>query len=214
MAVESIITAPFRLAFPEVFTPKASVDGGKEKYSITMLFPKDGSSLVPSMPGNGILELRKLALAAIKEKWGEDKAKWPAAIRAIDLRAYVSPNGKDGWPIRDGDMVEWDGFANTLFVRASAQFAPGMVDQKLHPIIDKAAVYGGLICRAQVNAYAYDQKGNLGVSIGLNNFQILKDDGTIFGGRQNPAEVFDAFATGDLGGQDSDPFGEKDDIPF
>jgi hypothetical protein len=195
----SIITVPFRLAFPEVFTAKASVEGGKAKFSVTMLYPKDGSALIPSMPGDGILELRKLALAAIKEKWGEDKTKWPASIKAIDLKTYVSPNGKDGWPIRDGNLVEWDGFAGQLFVRASSQFQPGIVDQKLQPIIDKSAVYGGLICRAQVNAFAYDNAGNRGVSFGLNNLQVLKDDGVVFGGKQNAAEVFDAFAaSGDL----------------
>lgn len=211
MAVDSIITAPFRLAFPEVFTAKASVQGGKEKFSITMLFPKDlKNPLIPNMAGDGILEIRKLALAAIKDKWGEDKAKWPSKIKGLDLKNYVSPTGQDGWPIRDGDLVEWDGFAGTLFLRASSQFPPGIVDQKLHPIIDKNAVFGGLICRAQVNAFAYDTTGNVGVSIGLNNFQILKDDGVMFGGRQNAAEVFDAFgAADDLtsgGGSEPDPF--------
>lgn len=199
MATDSIITVPFRLAFPEVFTPKAGVEGGKEKYSISMLFPKDGSALIPSMPGNGVLELRKLAFAAIKEKWGEDKAKWPANIKALDLKTYISPTGKDGWPLRDGDLVEWDGFAGQIFARASSQFAPGMVNAKLQPIIDKDAVYGGLICRAQVNAYAYDSNGNKGVTFGLNNLQILKDDGTVFGSREDATKVFDAFATADGG---------------
>ena len=198
MATDSIVTVPFRLAFPEVFTPKAATEGGAEKFSITMLFPKDGSALIPAMPGNGILELRKLALAAVKDKWGEDKTKWPASFKTLDFKTYVSPNGKDGWPIRDGDLVEWDGFPDQFFARATSRFAPGLVNQKLQPILDKSAVYGGLICRAQINAYAYDTNGNKGVTFGLNNLQILKDDGTIFGGRQNPAEVFDAF--GDAGG--------------
>lgn len=210
MAVESIITAPFRLAFPEVFTPKAAVQGGDEKYSITMLFPKDDSSLIPSMPGGGILALRKLALAAIQEKWGTDKQKWPATIRSLDLKTYLSPAGKDGWPFRDGDLQEWDGFANQVFIRAGSKFPPGIVDQKLHPIIDKTAVFGGLICRAQVNAYAYSTAGNNGVSFGLNNFQVLKDDGTAFGGKNNAADVFDAFGAADSldsgGANEADPF--------
>ena len=215
MAVDSIISVPFRLAFPEIWVAKAGAEGGKEKFSVTMLYPKDGSSLIPSMPGNGILELRKLALAAIKEKWGEDKAKWPASIKAIDLKTYVSPNGKDGWPIRDGDTVEWDGFSGCFFARASSQFQPGVVNAKTQPIIDKSLVYGGLICRAQVNAFAYDNSGNKGVSFGLNNLQILKDDGVAFGNRQNASEVFDAFgafgASGDLdsGGSEFD-----EDVPF
>lgn len=211
MAVENIITIPFRLAFPEVFTAKAAVAGGKEKFSITMLFPKDKTPLIPSIQGDGVLELRKLIFAAIKEKWGPDKAKWPAGLKAVDLANYVSPTGKDGWPLRDGDLVEWDGFAKTIFVHAGSMFPPGVVDYKLHPIIDKTAIFGGLICRAQVNAFAYDTAGNQGVSIGLQNLQVLKDDGTMYGGRQNPAEVFDAFGSADNldsggGSGEPDPF--------
>ena len=215
MATDSIITVPFRLAFPEVFAPKASVEGGKEKFSITMMFPKDGSLLIPAMPGDGILELRKIAYAAVKEKWGDDKSKWPANLKTLDFAKYVSPTGKDGWPLRDGDLVEWDGFAGMLFARASSQYQPGMVNQKLQPVIDKDAVYGGLICRAQVHAYADDNSGNKGVTFGLNNLQILKDDGTVFSAKQDPAGVFDAF--GDGGSNGGDPFGSNtpdDDTPF
>lgn len=208
MATESIITSAFRLAFPEVFEPKAN-ESGKEKYSITMLFPKDGSNLIPSMPGNGIMDIRKLALAAIKDKWGEDKSKWPAGLRG-DLKTYVSATGKDGWPVRDGDEVEWDGFHGMFFVRASSQFQPGLVDAKLRAIIDRGAIYGGLICRAQVNAYAYEMSGNRGVTFGLNNLQVLKDDGTMFSGKAKAESVFSAF--GDDSGFGA--VGESNDEPW
>lgn len=201
MATEAIITAPFRLAFPEVFEPKSSVEGGKEKYSITMLFPKDGAPLIPSMPGDGIGAIRKLLANAIKEKWGEDKAKWPASIKALDLKTYTSATGKDGFPLRDGDAVEWDGFSGNVFIRASSQYQPGMVNAKLQPLIDRNAIYGGLICRAQVNAYAYDNAGNRGVTLGLSNLQILKDDGTVFSGKASASDVFSAF--GEAGGSTS-----------
>lgn len=209
MSKESIVTMPFRLAFPEVFTPKVGLSGGKEKYSITMLFPKNGGSLIPSMPTNGgLMQLRKMAFEAIKEKWGEDKSKWPANLKSLDPKSYVSTTGKNGWPLRDGDVVEWEGFAGCYFIRASSQYQPGMVDAKLQPIIDKQAVFGGLICRAQVNAYAYDNNGNKGVTFGLNNLQILKDDGTVYSGRPDPSGVFDAFGEGGSAesGYEDDPF--------
>jgi hypothetical protein len=193
MATDSIITAAFRLAFPEVFTAKAAPGSDKAKFSVTMLFPKDGSSLIPSLPGKGLMELRRLALAAVKEKWGEDKEKWPPFFKSLDFKTYVSPLGKDGWPIRDGDLVEWDGFAGNYFIRAASQFQPGIIDSKKADIIDKQAVHGGLICRAQVNAYAYDTAGNKGVTLGLNNLQILKDDGVVFGGKQAASKVFDSY---------------------
>lgn len=202
----SIVTGPFRLAFPQVFEAKASVEGGKEKFSITMLFPKSGESFIPSMPytaANGLVALRKLALDAVKEKWGE-KEKWPGLFKTMDFKTYISPNGKDGWPIRDGESVEWDGFASNFFVRASSQFQPGLVDAKLQPVLDKQAFYGGLICRAQINCFAYDNAGNKGISFGVNNVQILKDDGVTFGGKQKPELVFDAFGSVAPGDTDED----------
>lgn len=213
MAVDAIITKPFRLAFPEVFQPKASVQGGAEKYSITLLFPKDGSSLIPGLDGKeAILDIQKLLYNAAVAKWGQDRSKWPANLKAINPRTYLSPTGQDGWPLRDGDTVDWDGFAGHVFVRASSKFAPGMVDAKLQAILDKSAVFGGLICRAQVNAYDYDKNGKKGVTLGLNNIQILKDDGTSFGAA-NAADVFDAFGdpNADAAGFGADPM---EDAPF
>jgi hypothetical protein len=193
MSTDNVVTMPFRLAFPEVFTAKAAIEGGKAKFGVTMLFAKDGTNLIPSLQGAGVLDLRRLAFAAAKEKWGEDKAKWPVGVRNLDFKSHVSPNGKDGFPIRDGDMVDWDGFKGTLFIRATSEFRPGVIDARKQEILAQSEVFGGLLARAQVNAFAYDTAGNAGVSFGLSNLQILKDDGTSFSGRQRAAEVFDAF---------------------
>jgi len=198
MATGSIVTTAFRLAFPQVFAPKAAVQGGKESYSITMLFPKEGN-LMSAIPGAGVMEIRKLLHDAVKEKWGEDKNKWPAQYKSLDFKTYLSPTGKDGWPLRDGDEVKWDGFAGNVFIRASSNFAPGFVDQKRQPIINPANIFGGLICRAQVNAFAYDTAGNKGVSLGVQNFQVLKDDGTAFSGGAKAADVFEAFGDNTVG---------------
>ena len=203
----NIVTAPFRLAFPQVFEAKASIEGGKEKFSITMLFPKDGSPLIPSLSkDNGIMAIRKLLTEAIKAKYGEDKAKWPAPFKGMDVKTVISMNGKDGWPVRDGDMVEWDGFEGNLFVRASTQFPIGVVDRKLQPVMNSSDVFGGLICRAEINAYCYDTNGNKGVTLGVNNLQILKDDGVVLGGKSRPEDSFEAFYDGDSSSTADDDF--------
>jgi hypothetical protein len=201
-----IVTFPFRLAFPEVFAPKASAEGGKEKYNINMMFPKDGSRLISSVNAAAVLYpasridimgIRKMLLGAVKDKWGEDKTKWPGIFKSMDFKTYVSPTGKDGWPIRDGDDVTWDGFAGNFFIRASSQFKPVVVNAKVLPIMDPSEVFGGLICCAQINAFAYDNSGNKGVSVGFANLQILKDDGTAFGGGQDASNVYDAWEDSD-----------------
>ena len=192
----NVITIPFRLAFPEVFEARAGAPGAKEKFSVTMLFPKDGSSLVPNATGSDLLALRKLAVAAIKEKWGNDKAKWPSNLKALDLKTALSPSGRDGWPFRDGDNVTWTGFEGMVSVKAGSMFQPGIVDAKKKEILTESGIWGGLICRADVNCWAYDTQGNQGVSFGLENLQVLKDDGVSFSGRSNASEAFDAFDDG------------------
>lgn len=219
-----IITIPCRLAFPEVFVPK-SVNGGTAKYSLTMQFPKDGHPLVSNAPSlypptekvvtvDGI---RRMLVIAAKEKWGDDRSKWPGVLRTMDWKSYFSPTGQDGWPLRDGDAhPEWQGYEGMCFVRASAaEYAPQVFDNMKNPITDQRAVYGGLICRALINAFAYDNKGNRGVSLGFNGLQILANDGTVYGGG-NAADAFGAY--GDAGG--GDPFDAggglpgNDDVPF
>lgn len=165
--VEPIVTGEFRLAFPAVFEPKAAPGSDNAKYSITMLFDAKDP---------GIALLKALARAACVAKWGEEPSKWPKGLRP---------------PFRNGEEVEWDGFAGKIFARASSRQRPGVVNARCQDVIDPEAVFGGLICRAQINAFAYDKAGNKGVAFGLNNLQILRDDGTRFSGRANARDVFE-----------------------
>ena len=63
-------------------------------------------------------------------------------------------------------------------------------------VIDPSKVFGGCWARAQVHAYAYDKKGNQGVSFGLNNLQLVpagdRPDEPFGGNRAEDA--FDAVA--------------------
>ena len=169
MASDPIITPDFRLAFPHVFEPDTSENGGN-KYTITMLFPE----------GTDLTALRKLAADAVKARWPDEKTR-PKGIRS---------------PFRDGNEVTWDGFAGNIFIRASSQYQPGVVDAKVQRVIDPSKVFGGCWARAQVHAYAYDQKGNQGVSFGLNNLQLVpagdRPDEPFGGNRAEDA--FDAVA--------------------
>ena len=192
-----LITIPCRVAFPEVFQPKAAVANGTPKYSVNLLFPTDGRDLYPAIKtGAGLMDLRKAAYNACVEKWGADRSKWPATIKAIDPKTYLSPTGKDGWPFRDGNLVGWEGYEGMTFIRASSKFQPGLVNARLQPILSESEIFGGLIVRCQINAYAYDTNGNRGVTFGLNNVQVLKDDGVVYSGRAKAENVFEAAEPG------------------
>lgn len=159
-AVSKVLTPKFRVSFPQVFKAEAFEDGDP-KYAITMLFDKDAD----------LTEMKKAAEAAAKEKWAD---KIPKNLRS---------------PFRDGDEKELDGYAGKIFVRASSKSKPGVVDQNVKPIVDPSEFYPGCYARATVVAFAYEAKGNKGVSFALLNVQKL-GDGEAFGNRSNPEDDF------------------------
>ena len=202
----SVLTKPFRAAFVSVVEPEAGPEvGSKKKYSIVMLFDKDTGA-------EGIMEIRKALFEAAKAKWGDDRAKWPLNMRGMDFKTHVSIEGKDGFPIRDGDTVTWDGFAGCWFVKASTNGEgpkarpPFLVDAKRVVMLDRSPLESGMICRARVSASAYEGSMAKGVTLYLEGVQILKDDGVRFSGRVRAEEAFDEWEDADAGGFDDAAF--------
>ena len=162
--VNKLTTPEFRASFPALFKAQ-SFNGGKEKFSVVMIFPKS----------TDLSALKAAAKAAAV-------AKWPTQL-PTNLRS----------PFRDGaDKGDLDGFGpDTIFITATTLRKPGVVDRQLNHIIDPQNLYAGCYCRATIAAFAYDQAGNKGVSFGLQNVQFLRDGDSLAGGI--PAEDdFDA----------------------
>lgn len=173
-----VTTPKFRLSFPSIFEPKKKMASDDLEYSIVMLFPK----------GTDLSSLKKLAFDACVAKWGTDKAKWPPNLRN-DWKSYLSSSGKDGWPFRDGDMQEYDGYPGMISVRASSSNKPAVFDRRIQPIFEKDEVYAGCYCHASVTAYAWDHTAskNRGVSFGLLGIQKV-EDGEPFTRRADPGD--------------------------
>lgn len=172
-----LITPEFRVSYPSIFEKSAYEDGTPE-YSLTALFPKN----VDLKP------LKKAALAAAIEKFGEEFKSWPEKKKS-----------RFRWPWRDGDKEKSDSpeYEGMYFVKFSAKKnKPGLVDKKTKPILDEEDFYAGCYARAEIVAYAYEKAGNLGVSFDLWNVQKLRD-GEPFSGRRDPSEVFDALEDDD-----------------
>jgi hypothetical protein len=167
----SVITPEFILSYPHTHTPKQN-DDGKEKYSIAAVYTEAATKTANWQA------LYKAAQLAIKAKWGDKPPK--------NLRM----------PFRtDPDDLEDKGYkqiGGVAFMNYSSDNAPGVVDAQLKKIEDEKTIYPGMIARASVRAYAYDTKGNKGVTFGLNNVQILRD-GTRLDGRKAPEDEFEAL---------------------
>ena len=153
--INKVTTPEFRASFPALFKAE-SYEGGKEKYSIVMVFPKK-TDLGP---------MKAAAKVVAQTTWPNG---FPANLKT---------------PFRDGaDKGELEGFGpDTIFITASTIRKPGLVDRQLQNIIEPERFYAGCYARATVSAFTYDVKGNKGVSFGLHNVQFLRDGEPLAGG--------------------------------
>lgn len=180
--MSNIITPSFRVSYPNVFKAKRNELNGKDEYTLVALFPfgKDAKE----MEG-----LKKAVNAAIIEKWSTDQSKWPKNLRN---------------PLRDQAEREKEGKLPDGYTRGHIMLnlkstqRPGLVNQNREDIIDETEFYAGCWARASIRAFAYDQKGNRGVSFGLQNLQKVKD-GDPLSGRAKAQDEFSAVDLGDDG---------------
>jgi hypothetical protein len=166
--IKKVTTPEFRVSFPAVFEP-SGMQGQEKKYSVTMLFDKKAQA-TPEYKA-----LVALIRHAVEEKF-PDASKRPKGLKN---------------PLRNGSEKEQDGYADTMFCTARSKTKPGLVDAQLQAIISAEEFYPGCYARATVNAFYYDQAGNKGVGLGLQNIQKLRD-GEPFSGRSKAEDDFGA----------------------
>lgn len=162
-----LVTPKCRLSFPTLFRPRA-IEAGKEPvYSCTLLISPEAQA-TPEFAA-----LKAAASAAVREKWGD---KVPAGLRSPFRKAEEKAD-------KEGYEPGW------LFINCSSKQRPGVVDRNRQAIIDENDIYPGCFVIASLNPYAYDQKGNKGVSFGLNNVMKVADGPTL-GNRTRPEDDF------------------------
>lgn len=157
-----------RLSYFHGWEP-TSINGGPERYSVSVLIPKDDTETVEA--------INKAIDAAIEEGIAKFGGKKPNKA-AIKL------------PLRDGDTEREDeAYAGHWFVNANSKTAPQIVDRAVKPILDRDEVYSGCFARVSLNFYAFNSNGNKGIACGLGNIQKIRD-GEPLGGRSSAADDF------------------------
>lgn len=172
----NIMTPEFRVSFPSVFrTAKPVQEGGKAKYSITMLFK----------PGEPLTQLKAAATKLLVEKLGPDQSTWPRGIRS---------------PFKDQGEKDYEGYVKgSLCLTATSDQRPGLVDQNAVDIIEERDFYPGCWARATLRPFYYEVKNssggvmNRGLGFGLQNIQKLRDDSPL-GGRMRASDEFEPVA--------------------
>jgi len=173
--MSKVLTPKFRVAFPNVFRARRNDLNGKDEYSLVALFPKDAD----------LTALKAAAQDAIIKKFGEDKSKWPQ-----NMRNPFRDQGDRAKKDQQGNEFLPDGFEpGAIYLTLRSNQRPDVVDQSVQSIIDESEFYGGCWARASISAYAYDTKGNRGVSFGLGNVQKVADDDA-FGNKSKAEDDF------------------------
>ena len=157
-----------RLSYFHGWEP-TSINGGPERYSVSVLIPKDDKETVKAI--NDAVD------AAIEEGIAKFGGKKPNKA-AIKL------------PLRDGDTEREDeAYAGHWFINANSKTAPQIVDKAVKPILDRDEMYSGCYARVSLNFYAFNSNGNKGIACGLGNIQKIRD-GESLGGRSSAADDF------------------------
>lgn len=169
------ITPEARASFVNVFRPGKSLDGNAPKFSITLLFKSDADFALA----------KKMCQEKLLEKFGEAKLKDENFKKR--LRS----------PFRDQGEKSFNGYTpGCIFITATSagdKPRPGVVDANGADLMEERDLYSGCWVRASLRAFAYDNKGNVGVAFGLQNVQKLRDDEPL-GGRSRPQDDFEPVA--------------------
>lgn len=171
-----------RLAFPDLYEPRAFEEGQEPKYGATFLIPKTNTKLVA--------EIQKAIKAEAAAKWG---GKADSVLKSIEDNSmkYCFINGEK--------KSDYDGYADHWALAAKAKARPLVIDRDRSPLtISDGRPYGGCYVNSSVEIWAQDNKWGKGMRATLRGVQFNKDGDAFAGGRPADAEEFDDLAnTGD-----------------
>ena len=176
-----VITGVSRLSYCSVTEKKATVEGGVEKYSTSIIIPKSDAATIEKIN------------KAIEAAYKEGEAKLRGNGKTVPALASIHV------PLRDGDVEKADdpAYKDSYFLNASSISAVGIVDAALNPILDPNEIYSGCYCKVSISFYAYNKNGAKGIAVGLNNIMKVKD-GDRLGGKLSAEKDFATDDTDDF----------------
>lgn len=172
-SAKKVITGKVRASYVNVFRPRLNDLNGEEEYSMQLIIPKADTATVG--------KIKDAIKEAANDKWA---GKPPKGLRN---------------PLRDADAEAQAAdepvaphLKGCYFMNVKNKQRPGLVDKDKLEVLDAQEFQSGDYCRASINAYAYDTKGNRGVAFGLNNVQVLAK-GDPLGNRTRAEDDFDEW---------------------
>ena len=166
-------TPAFRAAFATLLNAKPINNSGEPKYSVLALFDKRAD----------LKDLKAAFQEAAKNKWGKD------AKKIVENPNFHNPFLDQGERVHSVTGELYNGMevgATCISFKSDEAHRPGVVDCENKAVLTSDEIYSGIIARATVDAFAWENSGKKGISFGLQNVQKL-DDGPRLGGGKIPA---------------------------
>lgn len=185
MSTTKVVTGKVRFSFCNIFEPKAPVEGGDAKYSVTLLIPKSDTATLGKI---------KEAMNAARENFCNRNGAnaLPAKpVHTMHDGDGQRPSGEDFGPECKGCYV----------ITVSSKQKPVIVDAFRNEITDPTEVYSGCYGRASINFYGYSRAGKKGISAGLLSIQKLSD-GEPFGSVGSANDFDDDYRDPEAGADD------------
>jgi hypothetical protein len=166
-----VTTGEVRTSYFSALSARKNEMNGKDEFSTQILIPKTDKDTLTA--------LKAAAKEALTAKFGD---KIPKNVRN---------------PLRDGDTeTKTDGsplgkeYAGHFFCNVKSTSKPGAIDTHGNDLIGNDDIVSGDYIRVSLNAYAYSQAGNNGVSFGLNNILLVRKGEPLGGAKPTAASDF------------------------
>ena len=163
-----VLTGEVRLSYVALTAPRASVQGGEPKYSVTLLIPKEDTSTYQNIMNS----IEAAAQDAAGRIWN-------------GVRPPVLPI-----PIHDGDGVKQSGTPYGAECKGHWVMTAGTLNKpevmrrtELGLIaLEPHEIYSGMYAMVTINFFGYSNSGKKGVGCGLGNVLKTRDGDPLAGG--------------------------------
>jgi len=156
-----------RLSFPQIWTPKAYMEGQTPKYSANLLLDKDADA-------EQIAKLKKAIKQAATAGFNGDIPK--------GLKTFLG----------DGNDKAYDGYENAMFVSCSSRQRPTTIDRDRTQLVEEdGKLYAGCYVNAAISCWVQNNNWGKRLNANLLALQFVKDGEQFGGGGVQVDEIFD-----------------------
>lgn len=179
----SVITLKnVRLSFPQIWTPKAYMEGQTAKFSANFLLDKEADK---DQISNFKKEIKKAATVAFN-------GDIPKGLKTC---------------LGDGVEKAYDGYENAMFVSCSTRQRPVIIDRDKSQLVEEdERPYAGAYVNAAVSLWVQNNQFGKRVNCNLQAIQFVKDGDTFGGGGVKVDSMFDDISAEQAADADDDDF--------